>query len=234
MRLSLCPRTFLHFTVLFYFFSPHFSDEETLELTASERLTLPEELEMCDSWANDEDKATFIICDKQVARPLLGQSYVCSSYMRLIFFYVLLSLLWCRGGVIWPALTVKLPPFRIDDPDLAEGIGAAAELSSMVGDVNLFPSSLDEDDDDNVPSGEIDVMIGSRDARRRGLAASAVRLVEAWASTALGIRRLTAKIKTRNAPSIALFTKLGYVETKRVEVFDEIHFEKNLQSTTNF
>jgi len=41
----------------------------------------------------------------------------------------------------------------------------------------------------------------------------------------LGVKVYEAKIRDTNAPSIALFRKLGYREVRRVPVFQEVVFE---------
>ena len=47
------------------------SDEDTLRATASERLTLAEEYAMCEQWARDETKCTFIVRDART-REMVG------------------------------------------------------------------------------------------------------------------------------------------------------------------
>ena len=44
----------------------------------------------------------------------------------------------------------------------------------------------------------------------------------------MNVSVIVAKIKECNAPSLALFAKLGYTEFKRIEVFEEIHYAKGL------
>lgn len=53
----------------------------------------------------------------------------------------------------------------------------------------------------------------------------------AYAYDKLGVRKFRAKILDSNAPSISLFSSLGYVETKRVAVFREVHLEYLVQES---
>lgn len=85
-----------------------------------------------------------------------------------------------------------------------------------VGDVNLFLN-----DHDDAAAAEIEVMVAERSARRRGVAAEALSLLQAWAAGALGLRRFRAKIGHANAPSLALFRVLGYALVSSSAVFEE-------------
>ncbi|EPS95687.1 hypothetical protein FOMPIDRAFT_1131879 [Fomitopsis schrenkii] len=103
----------------------------------------------------------------------------------------------------------------------------------MVGDVNLFLKGNPSDEDFEA---EVEIMIAEPAYRRRGLAHTVLQLFLSYATSAAkasattnlaGIppiprTRLVARIGMQNAPSIALFEKLGFVETKRVEVFGEL------------
>ncbi|KAK8844590.1 hypothetical protein IAR55_006437 [Kwoniella newhampshirensis] len=96
----------------------------------------------------------------------------------------------------------------------------AEELHScrMVGDVNLFlPDGLEGD-------GECEIMIASKEDRRRGFAREALSLFLYYLTTTLPLppTSLIARIGSANIPSITLFRKLGFVITKHVKVFDEV------------
>ncbi|KGB79856.2 hypothetical protein CNBG_5694 [Cryptococcus deuterogattii R265] len=88
----------------------------------------------------------------------------------------------------------------------------------MVGDVNLFlPEGLEGD-------GECEIMIASKEDRRKGFAIEALSLFLSYLTTALPLppTHLIAKIGASNRPSIHLFRKLGFGIVKHVQVFDEI------------
>ncbi|ODN03080.1 N-acetyltransferase 9 [Orchesella cincta] len=55
-------------------------DEETLRLTGSDRLTLDEEFEMQQKWAEDNDKCTFIILDEALWKASEGNEVEQSPY----------------------------------------------------------------------------------------------------------------------------------------------------------
>lgn len=65
-------------------------------------------------------------------------------------------------------------------------------------------------------------MIAVRTARRRGIAAEALGMLQTWATGALGLRRFVAKVGTTNAPSLALFGRLGYTLVSTIAVFQEV------------
>ncbi|KAI0727042.1 acyl-CoA N-acyltransferase [Fomitopsis betulina] len=167
---------------------------ELQELTASEPLSLEQEYDMQRKWREDEDKLTFIILANESAEDATDN--VDSDWLK------------------------TLP---------------------MVGDVNLF---LKGDLCDEDFEAEVEIMVAEAAYRRRGLAHTVLQLFLSYATStasspspptaAAGANtnpasippiprtRLVARIGMQNAPSIALFGKLGFVETKRVEVFGEL------------
>jgi RimJ/RimL family protein N-acetyltransferase len=90
----------------------------------------------------------------------------------------------------------------------------------MAGDVNLYWN-----DPECAATAEIEVMVAEAASRRRGVAAEALRLLMAWAIRNTGVQRFRAKIGFDNAPSLALFRKLGFAEVSRSEVFREATLE---------
>ncbi|GLC38962.1 hypothetical protein PLESTB_000466000 [Pleodorina starrii] len=145
-------------------------DPHLQETTASEPLTMDEEYEMQRSWAEDEDKLTFIILDRS----------------------------------------------KPDTP------GTGSHGGGMAGDVNLF-FTIDEEDGGR-EAAEIEVMIAEQASRGKGLAKEALRLLMAYASRELGVKRYIAKIHEVNGPSRRLFEGLGFTEFRRVPVFGEVHY----------
>lgn len=143
-------------------------DPKLQEETASEPLTLEEEYQMQQEWAEDKQKCTFILLD----------------------------------------------PLFPDSP------GTGSHGGAMCGDINLFWN-----DDDESSCVEISVMLPESRSRRKGIGTEAAKLVMAYAAQFLGVTKFRAKIGLDNEPSKALFASLGYVEVKRVAVFNEVWFE---------
>ncbi|WWC97295.1 hypothetical protein V866_004174 [Kwoniella sp. B9012] len=88
----------------------------------------------------------------------------------------------------------------------------------MVGDVNLFlPDGI-------TGQGECEIMIASKEDRRKGYAIEALSLFLSYLTTALPFdpSHLIARIGSSNKPSIRLFQKLGFGIIKHVKVFDEV------------
>lgn len=113
-------------------------------------------------------------------------------------------------------------------PDLAD------LTAGMIGDVNLFLSDLEDDEDTdttksqeaNAKQGELEIMIAESTARRKGYAQQALKLMMSYAcqspSLSLKPEHLLVKIGRQNHGSIAMFGRLGFVIVKEVEVFNEV------------
>ena len=95
----------------------------------------------------------------------------------------------------------------------------------MAGDVNLFWN----DHEDDTGTAEIEVMVANKGSRRKGVAREALRMMMGYAVVELGVRRFRAKIGFDNAPSLALFSGLGYTEVSRSDVFREATLELRVE-----
>ncbi|OCB89514.1 acyl-CoA N-acyltransferase [Sanghuangporus baumii] len=177
-------------------------DPELRELTASDPLTLEGEYEMQRKWQEDEDKLAFIVLSREEARRE-GSNTLAKAVVRESIY----------------------------------------NTSRMIGDVNLFFKGSASDADLEV---ECEIMIAAgtleRPHRRNGLATEALQLLLSFAtsfhhhpplpssdnafahshSLPISAAKLIARIGAKNSASQALFAKLGFVETRRVEVFDEV------------
>ncbi|XP_076457321.1 alpha/beta-tubulin-N-acetyltransferase 9-like [Babylonia areolata] len=94
-----------------------------------------------------------------------------------------------------------------------------AETGSMVGDVNLFLL------EDAQQVAEVEIMIAEESARGKGLGKEAVCSMMRYGVEQLGMKKYVAKIGLQNGPSIRLFTQLGFTETSRSDVFQEVTME---------
>jgi RimJ/RimL family protein N-acetyltransferase len=94
-------------------------------------------------------------------------------------------------------------------------------LDSMVGDVNLFLSDEEVEDDENgeiddcaasgVPrkQAELDLMVAEESSRGMGIGKEATCLMMLYGAQELGIRKFTVKIKEENVASRHLFEKVS-------------------------
>ena len=81
----------------------------------------------------------------------------------------------------------------------------------MIGDINVLLS-------DEEPEAELSVMVCDKENRRKGHARRAVELmIENFKG-----KTFIAKINMDNQASIAMFKKLGFIETDRSDVFKEV------------
>ncbi|KAH3863476.1 N-acetyltransferase 9-like protein isoform X3 [Dreissena polymorpha] len=96
----------------------------------------------------------------------------------------------------------------------------STEIESMVGDVNLFFNEADDN-----TTAEIEIMIAEPLARGRGFGKEALLCMMIFGFEELSIRRYTAKIGYSNETSLKMFSKLGFTEVSRSEVFKEVTLE---------
>lgn len=92
----------------------------------------------------------------------------------------------------------------------------------MIGDTNIFVNDKD------LAQGEIEIMIAEEASRGRKLGWEAVVLMLLYGIDVIRLQRYEAKISISNQKSIKMFTKLGFIEESRSDIFQEITFVKNV------
>lgn len=203
-------------------------DPDLLDATASEPLTMEQEIEMQQEWRDDDKKCTFII----LARDLL-QSYESSDGSD------------CDVDIPGVPSNDKCNNNNQDTqyPKLVE-----QTLHLMIGDINLFLSEeeLEEDWDDSIndcikcqddtqtnnckalslSQAELDIMIAKKSHRHKGLGTELALTMMHYGASMLGIRRFFVKIKSTNTSSLKLFRdKLDFVQCAYAECFGEYELE---------
>lgn len=193
-------------------------DPSLLDATASEPLTMEEEVDMQISWRDDERKCTFII----LARDLLD----------------------CSSGVPPPPrkqtekLEISREEEQISYPNLVN-----ETLHAMIGDINLFLSEEEPDTEgeeqpyntgniqsttctEQLSQAELDIMIAESSHRHKGLGVELALTMMHYGAFHLHIRRFFVKIKNTNNASLKLFReKLGFVQCAYAECFGEYELE---------
>ena len=152
-----------------------------LDMTGSEPLSLEEEIQMQQSWRDDEEKCTFILLHKE-----LCESHLMSGPDAHDF----------DGAKARNGNTLLRNEFII------------STLDAMVGDVNMFLSEEEEDDDgsngtrsDELKNGddraaelkqaELDLMVAEERYRGRGIGKEAACMMMLYGAENLGIRKFT-------------------------------------------
>jgi len=127
-------------------------------------------------------------------------------------------------------------------------------LNAMIGDINLFLSEEEVDDDsDNdqlsntsiqqqeqtkqsnelLTQAELDIMIAEPSYRHKNLGVELVLTMMHYGASHLGIKRYFVKIDEKNQSSLRLFKeKLGYVEYAYVECFSQHELEVTCETSS--
>lgn len=95
-----------------------------------------------------------------------------------------------------------------------------SEIDSMVGDVNLFFNNPDDR-----TTAEVEIMIAEVWARGKGYGKEALCSMMKYSTEELKVKKFTAKIGYSNQSSLNLFSKLGFKEVSRSDVFQEVTLE---------
>jgi len=197
-------------------------DPFLLDVTASEPLSMDQEIEMQQEWRDDERKCTFII----LARDILGSEDISGEMGE-----------------------IDVPPIPSEENSTVENeypCLVKETLHAMIGDINLFLSDeeekIDQEDlqnwlhngpDENESNAateptqaELDIMIARQSHRHKGLGVDLALSMMHYGASILGIRRFFVKIKDTNISSLKLFReKLGFVQCAFVECFGEYELE---------
>lgn len=201
-------------------------DEELRELTASEPLTLSEEYEMQQKWAEDEDKLTFII----LARPKNDSAEASSTWLDIELSPSplpddpRLRDLPMIGDV---NMFLKGEPSHVDD-DTEDDFEAEAEI--MIAEPAYRRKGLAKEALRlflSYATGEPTSAFGSETTDGRS-ALSSAGLASSSSDGSdrsplpVPTKALVVKISQSNAPSIRLFEALGFHIVKVVAVFEEV------------
>jgi len=202
-------------------------DPFLLEATASEPLSMDEEIEMQREWRDDEKKCTFILLARVLCSSQPGEGEEEKNH-----------------DIIPPPPTEsEMSEENKPYPQLVE-----QTLDAMIGDINLFLSEeeLEDSDDDerqyneqlasqsttttttpeNLTQGELDLMIAAASHRHKNLGAELALMMMHYGAKHLQLRRFFVKIKDTNHSSLKLFKeKLGFVQCAYAECFGEYELE---------
>jgi len=136
-----------------------------------------------------------------------------------------------------------------DDQEMSVDDFVASSLSAMAGDVNLFLSDI-EDEEETDDKGdiadvdktqessdyprvqaEIDIMVANTASKRKGIGKKACLLMMQYAATNLRIQRFFCKINDTNEASLSLFRKIGFLQCDYAECFRQVEMELKAPSS---
>ncbi|OXU25441.1 hypothetical protein TSAR_015704 [Trichomalopsis sarcophagae] len=117
--------------------------------------------------------------------------------------------------------TASKESFNMGTPPINHIMHKKLLLEAMIGDTNLFLN-----DPDDKECAEIEIMIAETTDRGKGFGLESVYLMLQYGIEKLDIKKYSAKISMDNQKSINMFTKLGFKEISRSEVFQEITLER--------
>ncbi|GAA6058722.1 hypothetical protein JCM10212_003410 [Sporobolomyces blumeae] len=180
-------------------------DPQVRDLTASERLTFNEELEMQRSWRIDPDKLTFIVHLRSPSAPdpVRDPKGFLSSHNDETTMLGDVNLFL---HAVSPPVSPIVPPTLEDDNVERETVPPVPQDAYRAELEIMFP-----------PSSPLF-------APRTGIALETLQHFLSYASASLDLRPFSffVRIGYDNEASIKLFEKLGFAERKRVDVFREV------------
>lgn len=118
----------------------------------------------------------------------------------------------------------------------------SSDTEALIGDTNLFLnqdyilSNSDNDEDDRQSNNgesivaEAEIMIAEPTARGKGFGKEAISLMLKYGYTELEVQEYVSKISYQNKASQNLFKKLQFEEQSRCEVFQEITFNRTIDT----
>jgi len=171
-------------------------DERLRELTGSERLSLEEEYAMCESWAADDDKLTFIVLDRALlTRP-----------------------------AAWPESGVFAHDGHGSDDEVAAMCGDTNLYLSPVETVDEDGRVVAVSG--RHAQAECEIMVAEAGSRNKGIGQEAMRLCMEYAKATLGTSRFFAKVRYDNPASRHLFVAhLHFSSVRRMDVFEQEELE---------
>lgn len=223
-------------------------DPTLLDATASNPLTMDEEIIMQGTWKDDDTKCTFII----LARDLVVTASLSSADGAATSN--------ANDDDVDASIYVPPPPtYQTIDLTTSSNLEKnlyhlliQKTLHAMIGDINLFLSEEEDEEGWDGPQSngdapklraqtlsstsssnsnrysqaELDIMIASPPHRNKNLGTEATLMMMHYGASKLHLRRFFVKIKNTNLSSLHLFRiKLGFFQVAYVECFGEYELE---------
>mmetsp|Transcript_61476 Transcript_61476/g.71837 ORF Transcript_61476/g.71837 Transcript_61476/m.71837 type:complete len:254 (+) Transcript_61476:313-1074(+) len=196
-------------------------DQEILDQTGSEPLSLQQEIDMQLEWYNDEMKCTFIVLSRDLCN--FGDN--------------------CDDALVDRTPTNENPLFvernldaMIGDINLFlstwdkdENEDETAANNPKNKDIDQISKNVNHE----IMQAEIDIMIAEHSNRRCGMGLQACRMMIAYGHDHLGVQRFFARINEDNTASISMFrNKLGFSQCGYAECFKQVELELLCTSDT--
>jgi RimJ/RimL family protein N-acetyltransferase len=193
-------------------------DPFLLEMTGSEPLSLQDEVEMQQSWRDDEFKCTFIVLAKETCTFLEAATTTTTNTTTNTHGE---DPEFCQRNVHAMVGDVNLFFSEVEQEE-QEGDELQVEAEET-----KKPQQL---------QAELDIMIAEQDYRGKGLGKEASCLMMLYAIKAKNVRRFFCKIKETNHASLTLFqNKLGFQQCAYAPCFQEYEYElRNKQHSSSF
>ena len=211
-------------------------DPHLLEATGSEPLSYEEECEMQESWRDDDSKCTFIVHQRHPSN-----KEKCDTQESNI-------------------VSTSDSEEGDSDSNPHGSFDVKDHLHEMIGDVNLFLSVIEEEEDEtegedqNPPKNEaqrsediitnqnsqearvqaeIDIMIAEKSCRGQGLGRASVCAMLLYGYYELNVQRFFCKINEDNINSIKLFESLGFEQCDYAACFKQVEMELLLERSSS-
>jgi len=199
-------------------------DPFLLDATASEPLSMEEEITMQKEWRDDEHKCTFIILARDVLHGQCPDVPPCpcdnSSNERSSFPKLVEQTLQCMIGDI----NLFLSEEEEEEIDEEESFRRQQHLQNITQQVEMEPPELTQ--------AELDLMIAESSHRRKNLGTELALMMMHYGASQLNIKRFFVKVKDNNHFSLRLFKeKLGFEECAYAECFGEYELEVKKKSS---
>jgi RimJ/RimL family protein N-acetyltransferase len=187
-------------------------DPSLLEATGSEPLSYDDEVEMQQSWRNDETKCTFIVHAIEACHYTHKKSETTTEIEPISENNAFLI----EDNLDAMIGDVNLFLSDVDDSeesDTNENYEIRAVAAQGMG------------SSEQLVQAEVDIMIAKRDFQGKGLGRAATCAMLLYGATKLGICRFFCKINEDNTDSIRLFKAIGFEQCNYAACFKQVELE---------
>ena len=191
-------------------------DPSLLEATGSEPLSYDEEVEMQQSWGDDETKCTFIVHAIEACHHTLKKSETTTEIE---------SSSENNKFLIEDNLDAMIGDVNLFLSDIDDSDESDTNENSEIIDVDTEVAAQGVGPSEQLVQAEVDIMIARRDFQGKGLGRAATCAMLLYGATKLGICRFFCKINEDNTDSIRLFKAIGFEQCNYAACFKQVELE---------